>query len=427
MLHKFKRALLDNSRVHNGRVALQRSMKGTPYLDPNMEFRYGVWGGISSIHCEDGRQLGENNTEPYGLKEAIDTEYRPCKFDDSRNGGVMNMSALHAMMTLWDDALDISRVLQRAFEQKYQADEAGAPATVVELYLLAKIATCLPAWLVRRRGSQWSDGRLDNRIAAQFQLISGVFMIGRHMQEIGEAGLQADLRMSALELFNYADEHGIFISPDGQVCGGSRKKIIEFLELLLSRSDQRGWNSNCDAWFKTLFGNNGEHLSSYQDYADTAIRMELELLSIKQSYFADMLVLTEQACAADASQAELLKRCWLGNLSSCESVTEMHVIARQRNRVVTLFLNRLCKHDTVSMAQTVTPVEYENINTLARRYEEALLETKKIGSIRQSHLHSLLGVEHAPALLRNAIFDRLGVSNRKLIESSFETAIRLSQ
>ena len=59
------------------------------------EFEHGVWVGVSSAHTADGRQLGENNTAPSRFKEIIDTEYRLCKFPDSRNGGMINWQLIY--------------------------------------------------------------------------------------------------------------------------------------------------------------------------------------------------------------------------------------------------------------------------------------------------------------------------------------------
>ena len=63
-----------------------------------MEFRYGLWTGVSALMGEDGRQLGEHNTRPLVFNREIPAEVHACKYKGSRYGREINISALRVAM-----------------------------------------------------------------------------------------------------------------------------------------------------------------------------------------------------------------------------------------------------------------------------------------------------------------------------------------
>ena len=66
----------------------------SPVEDANMEFKYGVWQGVSSAFCEDKRQLGEDNVWPKFYREKPKTEYHESHIEGSRYGKAINLTAL---------------------------------------------------------------------------------------------------------------------------------------------------------------------------------------------------------------------------------------------------------------------------------------------------------------------------------------------
>ena len=66
-----------------------------------------MWNGICAFHSDDGRQIGENNTNPEIYREIVETESKPCKFEGSRYGLPINLTALRNVMASWDDALQL--------------------------------------------------------------------------------------------------------------------------------------------------------------------------------------------------------------------------------------------------------------------------------------------------------------------------------
>ena len=80
----------------------------TPWTCPYMEFRYGLWTGISGLMGEDGRQLGEANTKPAVYMKDIPAETLTCKYEGTRYGQLINISALRVAMKHFYDASAIT-------------------------------------------------------------------------------------------------------------------------------------------------------------------------------------------------------------------------------------------------------------------------------------------------------------------------------
>ena len=90
-----------------------RSFVKPPWDSDLMEFQYGLWQGVSAVFTESGRQLGEENARPFLFNDHIPAKTIVCKYDGSRNGHPINMSALKIAMTNFDAALDITKGVVR--------------------------------------------------------------------------------------------------------------------------------------------------------------------------------------------------------------------------------------------------------------------------------------------------------------------------
>lgn len=206
-----------------------------PYLTDTMEFDYGLWLGISALHCEDSRQLGEDNTWPRLFRERIPTEYHTSNMPGSRAGSTINMTTLHIVMKRWGDVIPLIESLRANYDSRF-AHDAG-PLQLSDLYMLSKSGVALPALMARRGTSdRVIDGSLPATVATQFKVIAGVFMVVQDMLWSGR--YSADSRVDPETFFDDADDNGIFISPSGNACGGSRRKIIELYETVYRPGDQ---------------------------------------------------------------------------------------------------------------------------------------------------------------------------------------------
>jgi len=189
-----------------------------------METRYGLWNGVSALFSQSGRQLGEENTRPFILNHHVPAQTIDCKYEGSRAGRAINMSALRIAMTNFDAALAITAAVRdfhaEKIGQKSDSAKLGSIALIAYQHRFTPANGLAPA----------PDAIVPDALASQYQFISGVFMICREMMKCGDATIAKNNVTSAAQLYSYADEKEIFISYNGMACAGSTKKIMEFLE-----------------------------------------------------------------------------------------------------------------------------------------------------------------------------------------------------
>ena len=240
-----------------------------PYLTDTMEIEYGLWEGISSIHCSDGRQLGENNVKPLYLKDqSIKTSLHVSKHEGSRSGLIVNMTALQILMREWGESLKIIGAVKNIYLTKYKKE--SSPFNLYDLFIIAKLCVSLPIFAVRKSDPIYKDAQLPSNVSAQFQLISGVFMIVRRMIEKGDSNIINNSILTAEELFDYAENNSVFISEaNGQVCGGSKKKIIELLDFILT-DDTSSENDSIEC-IKSIVGD----VDTFFNYSLAAVELEI--------------------------------------------------------------------------------------------------------------------------------------------------------
>jgi len=199
-----------------------------PWETPDMEFHYGLWNGVSALYCDSGRQLGEENTRPFALNHHIAAETIACKYAGSRMGRDINMSALRTAMQNFDAAAAITLAVRDYHLGRLPASHRVG---IWDLYILARASIALVAYQKRFARQAETSPKVSDALTSQYQFISGVFMICRHMMEHGDPAIAGNDPIGAEALYDYADAHGIFISFNGMACAGSTKKIHEFLEL----------------------------------------------------------------------------------------------------------------------------------------------------------------------------------------------------
>lgn len=198
-----------------------------PWEAKDMELHFGLWAGVSALFSDSGRQLGEENARPFVLNHHIPAQTIISKYEGSREGREINMSALRIAMQNFDAALEITGAVR-----SYHLAQLP-PSHVLgiwDLYIIARASIALVAYQQRAKHQRNVPRTVSDALTSQYQFISGVFMIGRHMLENGDPAIAQNNPASAETLYKYADENGIFISFNGMACAGSTKKIREFLE-----------------------------------------------------------------------------------------------------------------------------------------------------------------------------------------------------
>jgi hypothetical protein len=222
--------LFYSKRFNKLAVRLYSAVNPPPYRRANMEFDYDVWNGICTFHSHDGRQIGENNTNPEIYKEVIETEHKICKFEGSRNGLPINVTALRQVMAVWGDALQFTTMLRNDYLRRRRL--TGPRLTLRQGYVFSKLGAAYPAYLARKRSHPITS--LPALETAFFTLGVGPFMIVRTFMERGDLAVLHDGPLTAAELYEMADSSGTLVSAGGKGCAGSKKLILDFLDVTMN-------------------------------------------------------------------------------------------------------------------------------------------------------------------------------------------------
>lgn len=220
---------------------LFRQVLQAPWASPFMEFRYGVWVGVSGLMGEDGRQLGEANTRPIVFNRNIPAEVQACKYKGTRYGKNINISALRVAMRHFYDAASITVAVREYHMTRIGKSVSDVPGAW-DLYVISRAAVALISYRYRYSKTPLNE-EIPNDLSSLYKLVTGVFVIFREMSRAAYKGVEENKPFSAKELYAYADENYMFSSEKDMVCAGSVSKITEFLGLaILGRAHETGGN-----------------------------------------------------------------------------------------------------------------------------------------------------------------------------------------
>ena len=265
---------------------LFRQVIQAPWVSPLMEFRYGVWVGVSGLMGEDGRQLGEANTRPIAFNRDIPAEVQACKYKGRRYGKNINISALRVAMQHFYEAASITVAVR-----EYHMKQIGKPVSDVpgawDLYVISRAAVALISYRYRY-GKTPLNEEIPNDLSSLYKLVTGVFVIFREMTRAGYSGAKVNQPFSAEELYSYADENDMFGSANNMVCAGSVAKITEFLGLAIhGRAHATG--------DKLALKGENDYLSFLQNYVrDLDGWYDYALGTIELDHFIELEVLDRQ-------------------------------------------------------------------------------------------------------------------------------------
>lgn len=268
-----------------------------PYRRPNMEFDLDIWNGISSLHGQDGRQIGENNAAPHLYKEDIPTEHKTFKFGGSRAGLPVNMTALRHVLAVWDDSLQLATLLRnRYIEHRGLSDTRF---TLRNAYLYSKLGTAMAAYLVRRQVNPVRDGQLAPLECAFFTLGVGPFMVLRAQIQKGDISGLTLPPQTPEAYYEVADSSGSLVTPAGKGCAGSPKLIKEFLDVVMNGTYAKPLTSaNALRVMESI-----EPWSAFYGYGLSASRLELLVKSAQTVCARSLLALRSQGAIATQDQA----------------------------------------------------------------------------------------------------------------------------
>ncbi len=296
-----------------------------PFLRNDMEFKYGVWQGTSTIKGSDGRYLGEDNAIPAFYCETIPTEYHLCKFGDSRDGKQYNMTALHDMMRIWPALMTLIDRYRNYYRQVF--DIRYDHLTTADLYIFSKLLVASTAYLIRNHKFEYKHEYVPVEFTSQTKLVAGVFMIGRTMIERGDDHFNDSEPAKANLLYEYADKHHILISPrdKGYACAGSIRKIKELIDVMI-----RGRESETSSTIQEdVLSTVDETYRSAFDYGLIALQLELTIKYAEAITLEALLSDETQSLSADPKQRISDH---LANNYSCEFL-DLDSISRHKSKL----------------------------------------------------------------------------------------------
>lgn len=307
-----------------------------PWESPVMEFRYGLWTGISPIFGEDGRQLGENNTRPLVFNEHIPAETVACKYKGSRHGKLINMSALRVAMKNFYETTTIAVAVLDFHMRQQQLAQSDIPG-IWDLYAISRASLALIAYRYRA-DDRPTDELLQNDLASQYKLITGVFMICREMTNQNHVSTLNNGAVTAQQLYDFADDNKIFYSPSEMVCAGSTLKIIEFLEFVIkgrNHPDSEKLHFKRQEDVLSVLGGLVSDIDGWYRYALLTVELdnyiELEILRRKMNGGDSDKIRLQPVYDGYSAQHRYWKSCLADSDQFTESNFKQGVLVRQNN------------------------------------------------------------------------------------------------
>jgi hypothetical protein len=177
----------------------------------------------------DQRQVGEANVFPPALRLDRDTEWRVCQYSGSRyrDDAPMNVTALKAMIKHWKPMMVSLLAVREEVQKRILGDRQQW--TVGDLHTLSCVVLALTAFPLMKGGGTSPQPLLHPVLSSLFRITDGIRMTTYEMLFLlAEKPRSPDDPMTAAELYNYAEQHGVLISDTG-VCAGPKALIDEFL------------------------------------------------------------------------------------------------------------------------------------------------------------------------------------------------------
>ncbi len=186
----------------------------------------------------DGRQIGEANVFPRGLRLDIPTTWVTCAYPGTRymSDRPMNVTALKAMRLHWRQMMAALLRIRSAFLRRFPDVAEGW--TVGRVERLTTLVLSVPTYQLARADRPLANGSLHPALSSLFRVTDGLRMTMHQMLfiPIGEPMRSPEAPVTSAEIFEYAERNYALHSETG-VCAGPQHMIQEFLQVIL---DGRG-------------------------------------------------------------------------------------------------------------------------------------------------------------------------------------------
>jgi len=322
----------------------------------------------------DDRQVGEANVYPARLRLDRDTEWRVCQYPGSRyrDDTPMNVTALRAMIKHWKPMLATILAVRRELHARLGAPVG--PWKIGELYVLSCVILALPTFqLMTAAGAP-----LHPVLSSLFRITDGIRMTTTDMLFSIEHTRRDDEPMTAAALYEFAEQHTVFIGDTG-VCAGPKPMIEEFLAAVVDGAPVQGLDGvELPAEVQRLLA----ELPAVVDYGLLAAQswgVALSIFPAMSRCYQAVLAILEPHLAAGHSLIERLRADW-------RVLTHMQLV-RDRDRGVHLNAYRdayerswpLCRAriGESKIAKEIAPVAETAMHAVASRRLQAILTTRE--------------------------------------------------
>ncbi|HEX3481897.1 MAG TPA: hypothetical protein VHT91_43085 [Kofleriaceae bacterium] len=207
--------------------AITRDLGGRPIEIGHLEAVVQAYRIAHPALDADGRQVGEANVFPPGLRLDRPTEWRVCQYAGSRyrDDAPMNVTALKAMIKYWKPMLATLGAIRAEVLRRLPRSQSGWRAG--DLHTFSRVVLALPAYLLMRRGGASPQPPLHPILSSLYRVIDGIRMTTHDMLFLSaERTRHPDEPITAAELHGFAERNGLFLSEYG-VCAGPRHLIDE--------------------------------------------------------------------------------------------------------------------------------------------------------------------------------------------------------
>lgn len=281
-------------------VRLYSAIYPPPYKRPNMEFEYDVWNGSCTLHAFDGRQIGENNTNPEMYREVIDTEHKPCKYAGTRYGMDINLTALRTVTSVWDDTYQISTMMRNIHIERVKLTDKRF--NLRQGYAFSKVATAYASYCARRKNNPIPV--MQHLEAVMFTLGVGPFMVVRALMEKGDLLVLDPNPHDAETLYAVTDGSGSLVSAARWGCAGSPKLIRDFVDMVMNGTYAKELNSTLA---KNMLAGIDDW-DRYYDYSYATARLELHVKLAQALTAQALFALQSDLVHLDPAAQDLVKQ-----------------------------------------------------------------------------------------------------------------------
>lgn len=188
----------------------------------------------------DGRQVGEANVFPPGLRLDRDTDWRVCQYPGSRyrDDAPMNVTALKAMIKHWKpmmvSLLAIRAEVMNRLVRSHQGFTAG------DLHTFSRVVLAMPAFQLMADNPASPQPPLHPVLSSLFRITDGIRMTTHDMLFLSaERTRLPEEPITAAELYGFAERNGLFLSEFG-VCAGPKAMMDEFFTTVFDGTPVEG-------------------------------------------------------------------------------------------------------------------------------------------------------------------------------------------